>query len=343
MKTETEVARPSSDLSTATLKHALREMLRVRRVEERLAKLYREGKFGGFCHLVIGQEAVAVAAAMAKRADDDILTTYRDHGLALACGMSAFQMIAELLGRVDGSSQGRGGSMHLFDAKNHMHGGHGIVGAHIPLSAGIAFANKYKGNGAVSIAMLGDGAVPNGAFHEALNLAGLWRLPFIALIENNQFAMGTPLSRSNAIVDMYKRAEGYNMEGLVCDGMDFFDVYRTIKKACDLARQFKPVLLEVRTQRYVGHSMSDPVHGHYRTKEEVERAKLLDPITRLSEHLMEAGEMTEAEYKAMDKEVQEEMKQATEDALASPPPSTDDVYKFIYANPEGMVPPGVSA
>lgn len=343
MKMEIEVARPSSDLTTDQLKYALKEMLRIRRIEERLAKLYREGKFGGFCHLIIGQEAVAVASIMAKRADDDILTTYRDHGLALACGMTSFEVIAELLGRVDGCSKGRGGSMHLFDASKHMHGGHGIIGAHIPLGAGLAFANKFNNNGRVAIVMLGDGAVPNGAFHESLNLAGLWRLPFIALIENNHFAMGTPLHRSNAISDMYLRAEGYNMKGVLADGMDFFDMFDKMHLALDYARQFHPVLMEVRTYRFQGHSMSDPVHGHYRTKEDLDNAKRSDPITRLAEYLMDRDEMSEAEYKAIDKDVQAEMKDAVDRALESPAPSTEDVYKYIYANPEGMVPPGWNA
>jgi pyruvate dehydrogenase E1 component alpha subunit len=335
---EADVKDRTSSLSPQDNLHALREMLRIRRMEERAAKLYREGKFGGFCHLVIGQEAVAIGTIMAKNDDDDVLTTYRDHGLALACGMTPVEILGELLGKTLGCSKGRGGSMHMFDREKHFHGGHGIVGAHIPLGAGFAFANKYQKNGRASICFLGDGAVPNGNFHEALNLAGLWKLPYVVVIENNEFGMGTPISRSNAIEDMYKRADGYNMHGILCDGMDFHDVYSKMSEALELARGGKPVLIEARTYRYTGHSMSDPVHGHYRTKEEIDKAKSSDCIARLSAKMIENGDLTEDDYKALDKEISNEMKAAVEESLAGEDPSTDDVYDYIYANPEGMIP-----
>ena len=310
----------------------LRQMLRIRRLEERSDQAYGQGKIGGFCHLYIGQEAVAVGAVGAARPDDYVITTYRDHGLALIRGMAPKSIFAELFGRVDGCSKGRGGSMHLFDKDHNFLGGHGIVGAHIPLATGFAFASKYREEDRVTLCFFGEGAVNNGSFHEALNLAALWKLPIVYLCENNRYGMGTAIERACSVVNVHTRAQAYGIEHSLVDGMDVFEVHAALKKAIERARRGEPSMLELHTYRFRGHSMSDPVHSHYRTKEEVESQRERDPIKRLSAYLEENGLATADEIHAMDREVSAEIKTAMEEALQSPEPSPDTVYDYVYSN-----------
>ena len=301
-------------------------------MEERCAQAYGQGTIGGFCHLYIGQEAVAVGALAATRPDDYVLTTYRDHGMALARGIRPEQIFAELFGRIGGCSKGRGGSMHLFDKEKNFLGGHGIVGAHIPLGTGTAFASKYRGEDRVTLCFFGEGAVQNGAFHESLNLAALWELPIVYVCENNRYGMGTALERASSLLDLHKRAESYGMTHSLVDGMDVLEVYTQVKKAVDGARKGIPSFLETRTYRFRGHSMSDPIHSHYRTKEEVEGERQNDPVLRLLATLEEMGLANQEEFDAIDREVSAEVKAAMEAAMKSPEPDPATVYNFVYAN-----------
>ena len=309
-----------------------RRMLQIRRLEERSAQAYGQGKIGGFCHLYIGQEAVAVGALATLESTDYVLTTYRDHGMALTKGISPLACFAELFGRVAGCSKGRGGSMHFFSNEKNFLGGHAIVGGHIPLGTGVAFASKYRGEKNVTLCFFGEGAVNNGAFHESLNLAALWSLPIVYVCENNRYGMGTPVERASSVYDLHKKAAGYDMQNDFLDGMDVLEVYKGVKKAVDGAREGHPSFLEIRTYRFRGHSMSDPIHSHYRTKDEVDEHRRRDPIANLSELLTEQGIMTEDEIKAMDVEVTGAIKAAMEEALESPEPSPDSVYDYIYKN-----------
>jgi pyruvate dehydrogenase E1 component alpha subunit len=318
--------------STEELLAFLRQMLRIRRLEERSAQAYGQGKIGGFCHLYIGQEAVAVGALAAARADDYVFTTYRDHGMALARGIAPEAIFAELLGRVDGCSKGRGGSMHMYDKSVNFLGGHGIVGAHIPLATGTAFAAKYRGEDRVTLCFFGEGAVNNGAFHEALNLASLWELPVVYLCENNRYGMGTAIERVSKVNDLDTKAKGYAMDHGLINGMDVREVHSTVKTAIEQARKGKPSFYEVRTYRFRGHSMSDPIHSHYRTKEEVENYREQDPISLIQAHLTDTGEATSEELTDMDKEISKEIKAALEVALRSPEPDPSTVYDYVYQN-----------
>jgi pyruvate dehydrogenase E1 component alpha subunit len=318
--------------SVQQLRGFLRAMLRMRRLEERMAQLYGQGKIGGFCHLYIGQEAVAVGALACLRDEDYVVTTYRDHGIALEKGISAAAIFAELMGREAGCARGRGGSMHLFDRERNMMGGHGIVGSHIPLATGMAFASKYRAEDRVTLCFFGEGAVNNGGFHEALNLAALWKLPIVYICENNRYGMGTPIERASSIYDIHKKAEGYDMIHDVVDGMNVETVYQHMKPAVEAARQGKPSFLEIRTYRFRGHSMSDPIHSHYRTKEEVEEQKQQDPIAQLVHTLREQGQITEEEIEAMENEITREMKQAVEEASQSPEPHPRDVYLYTFSD-----------
>ncbi len=322
----------SLPVSKEKLIEFLREMLRIRRLEERAAQAYGQGKIGGFCHLYIGQEAVAVGALAALKPGDASLTTYRDHGLALAAGIDAMPCFAELFGRVDGCSKGRGGSMHFFSKEKNFLGGHAIVGGHIPIGTGVAFAAKYRAEKNVVLCLFGEGAVNNGAFHESLNLAALWGLPIVYICENNRYGMGTPVERASSVYDLHKKAAGYDMDNACLDGMDVLEVYDGVKKAVDRAREGHPAFLEIRTYRFRGHSMSDPIHSHYRTKDEVDDHRKRDPITNLSALIQERGVLSETEVKALDKEVTAEIKAAMEAALESPEPNPDDVYDFVYKN-----------
>jgi pyruvate dehydrogenase E1 component alpha subunit len=311
----------------------LRQMVLIRRFEEKAGEAYSLGKIGGFCHLYIGQEAVAVGSLAALRADDYITCSYREHGHALARGLSPRAVMAELFGKAAGCSGGKGGSMHLFDASLGFLGGHGIVGGHIPLSTGMAFAIKYRNTDQVAVCYFGEAAVNNGAFHEALNMAALWKLPAVYICENNRYGMGTALERASAIYDISERACSYDMANEVVDGQDVLVMHAAMERAVERARADKhPTLLEVRTYRFMGHSMSDPIHGHYRTREEVEDQRKRDPIAVWSQRLIEDGLMDQAAVKALDKEVVEEVEDAYRFADEAPEPEPEELYSDVYAN-----------
>jgi pyruvate dehydrogenase E1 component alpha subunit len=310
----------------------LRQMLLIRRFEEKSGEAYSLGKIGGFCHLYIGQEAVAVGSIAALGPDDYITASYREHGHALARGMTPRAVMAELFGKAEGCSGGKGGSMHLFDASLGFLGGHGIVGGHIPLTTGMAFAAKYRNTDQVAVCYFGEAAVNNGAFHEALNMAALWKLPAIYICENNRYGMGTALERASAIYDISQRACSYDMANAVVDGQDVLAVYDATMQAVERARtEKKPTLLEIRTYRFMGHSMSDPIHGHYRTKEEVEEQRQRDPIQVWSKKLMEDGIMDEDSIRALDEEVQAEVMDAYEFAEQAPDPEPEALWTDVYA------------
>src|SRR5690349_9268914 len=312
----------------------LRQMVLIRRFEEKAGEAYSLGKIGGFCHLYIGQEAVAVGSLATLRPDDYITCSYREHGHALARGISSRAVMAELFGKATGCSEGKGGSMHLFDASLGFLGGHGIVGGHIPLSTGMAFAAKYRDTDQVAVCYFGEAAVNNGAFHEALNMAALWKLPAIYICENNRYGMGTALERASAIYDISERACSYDMANEVVDGQDVLVMYAAMERAVERARKEKaPTLLEVRTYRFMGHSMSDPIHGHYRTREEVEEHRKRDPIALWSKRLMDERIMDEPAIRALDAEVQAEVADAYEFAEQAPDPDPAALFTDVYANP----------
>ncbi|MEO8032017.1 MAG: pyruvate dehydrogenase (acetyl-transferring) E1 component subunit alpha [Gemmatimonadota bacterium] len=322
-----------SDTATAErYRGYLRQMMLIRRFEEKAGEAYSLGKIGGFCHLYIGQEAVAVGTMAMLGPNDKITCSYREHGHALARGMTARVCMAELFGKAAGSSHGKGGSMHLFDASLGFLGGHGIVGGHIPLTAGMAFAIKYKGGDGVAICYFGEAAANNGAFHEALNMAGLWKLPAIFICENNRYGMGTALDRASAIYNIADRGAAYDMTREIVDGQDLLEVMAAMDRAVVRARRpSSPTLLEIRTYRFMGHSMSDPIHGHYRTKEEVEAHRKRDPIHLWSEKLMADGLMTAEAIEKMDAEVVAEVLDAYEFADAAPEPAAEELWNDVYA------------
>jgi pyruvate dehydrogenase E1 component alpha subunit len=308
-----------------------RQMLLIRRVEEECARAYAEGKIGGFLHLYIGQEAVAVGALAALRHDDYVITTYRDHGMALTKGMSARSLMAELWGKKTGCSQGLGGSMHLFDAKNNMLGGYGIVGGHIPLAAGVAFASKYRADGKVTLCFFGEGAVSIGGFHEGLSLAALWKLPIVFICENNEYSMGTPLSRSMSVEDVSMKALGYGVDRDRFFAVDVLEVEKRIGEAVQRARELSlPTLVEVRTYRFRGHSMSDP--AKYRTKDELDEHKKKDPLVRAREKLVTDG-YGDARLDQMEKEVEAEVADAVKFADESAEPDASILEATTYVGP----------
>ncbi|MEO6067688.1 MAG: pyruvate dehydrogenase (acetyl-transferring) E1 component subunit alpha [Gemmatimonadota bacterium] len=321
------------DAPTAELYRSyLRQMLLIRRFEEKAGEAYSLGQIGGFCHLYIGQEAVAVGSIAALRHDDVLTCSYRDHGHALARGISARAIMAELFGKATGCTKGKGGSMHLFDASKGFLGGHGIVGAHIPITTGMAFAFKYRGGDQVAVCYFGEAAVNNGAFHEALNMAALWKLPAIFICENNRYGMGTALERASAIYDISERACSYDMANEVVDGQDVMAMRTAMDRAVTRGRKESlPTLLEVRTYRFMGHSMSDPIHGHYRTKEEVEEQRKRDPIAVWGEALRTAKLIDEAGIKAMDESVIAEVTDALKFAEESPDPDASELWTDVYA------------
>jgi pyruvate dehydrogenase E1 component alpha subunit len=322
-----------SDAATAEkYRGYLRQMMLIRRFEEKAGEAYSLGKIGGFCHLYIGQEAVAVGTMAMLGPNDKITCSYREHGHALARGMSARTCMAELFGKGTGSSKGKGGSMHLFDASLGFLGGHGIVGGHIPLTAGMAFAIKYKGGDGVAVCYFGEAAANNGAFHEALNMAGLWKLPAIFICENNRYGMGTALDRASATYNIAERGAAYDMTREVVDGQDLLEVMAAMDRAVVRARRpSSPTLLEVRTYRFMGHSMSDPIHGHYRTKEEVEAHRKRDPIHLWSEKLLADGLITQDAIDKLDAEVVAEVLDAYEFADASAEPAAEELWNDVYA------------
>ena len=315
--------RMSSDLEH--LSRLYREMLLIRRVEEESARSYAEGKIGGFLHLYIGQEPVAVGAIAALRPDDYVIGTYRDHGIALAKGMSARALFAELYGKATGCSRGLGGSMHMFDKEHHMLGGYGIVGGHLPLAAGTAYASKYRGDGRVTLCFFGEGASTIGGFAEGLALAALWKLPVVLICENNQYSMGTPLYRSLAVEDVSLRALAHGMPRDRFDGDDVIKVKRRIAEAVERARTTgEPTLVEVVTYRFRGHSMSDP--GLYRTKDEVEEWKRRDPLNRSRARLTELG-MQEQELVTLEADVKAEIEDAVK--FAEDSPAADEYLPYV--------------
>lgn len=319
----------SLGLSVEEVGDIYRNMLLQRRFEERSAQMYGRQKIGGFLHLYIGQEAISTGSAYAiKPGLDSAITAYRDHGLALALGMTSNECMAELFGKVDGCSKGKGGSMHFFSKEKGMFGGHGIVGAHIPVAAGIAFAHMYKNDGGVCICYLGDGAVWQGAFHETLNLASLYSLPVVYVIENNQYAMGTAVDRATAETDLFKQCVSYAMPGSLVDGMDVFSVCQAMRDHVDMAREGQPSIVEIRTYRYRGHSMSDP--GKYRTKEELEAKKNEDPILRLKSYLIQESLMSNEELDVLDVEVKAEVAASVTFADESSFPPLEDIYEHVY-------------
>ena len=311
----------------------LRQMLLIRRFEEKAAEAYALGKIGGFCHLSIGQEAVAVGSLAALREDDYAICSYREHGQALMRGIPPGAVMAELFGKATGCSKGKGGSMHLFDARRRFMGGHAIVGGHIPLATGIAFAIKYQGGDQVCVCYFGEAAVNIGAFHEALNMASVWKLPVIFLCENNRYGMGTAFERVAAVTDVAEHACSYDMAAELVDGMNVLTVHDATRRAVDRARKGgHPTLLEVRTYRYMGHSMSDPLHGVYRTKDEVEEQKKKDPISQLADKLKEEKLMDQAGLDALDAAVHAEVDEAVKFADESPDPDPAELYTDVLAD-----------
>jgi len=314
-----------------TLIRLYREMLLARRFEEKAAESYSLGKIGGFCHLYIGQEAVAIGALAALRQDDYVLTSYREHAHAIAKGISADAVMAELYGKATGCSRGKGGSMHMFDASVNFLGGHAIVGGQIPLATGIAFASKYKGTDQVTLCFFGEAAVNQGAFHESLNMAQLWKLPCIYICENNQYGMGTSLARAMSLQDVAQKACAYDMASEFVDGMDVLAVLQATQRAVERARtQSLPTLIEFRTYRFMGHSMSDP--GNYRTRLEIEKHQERDPLKLFRSTLEEEKILSEKEFAAMEEEIKAEVENAVRFAEESPEPDQAELYTDVYAN-----------
>jgi len=332
--TKAEKKKQQPDAATAARwKDWLRQMLLIRRFEEKAGEAYSLGKIGGFCHLYIGQEAVAVGSIAALGPGDYIVASYREHGHALARGLSARVVMAELFGKADGCSGGKGGSMHIFDASKGFLGGHGIVGGHIPLATGMAFSAKYRDSHEVAVCYFGEAAVNNGAFHEALNMAALWKLPAVYICENNRYGMGTALERASAIYDISERACSYDMANEVVDGQDVLTVHQAMTRAVTRARDEKhPTLLEIRTYRFMGHSMSDAVSGTYRTKAELDEYLKRDPITLLRTTMQEAGELTEEEVAKMDEEIKAIVQDAWDFADASPEPPLEALYEDVLVD-----------
>jgi len=321
------------DADPALRKDLLRSMLLQRRFEERCAEAYALGKIGGFCHLYIGQEAISAGTMSLLRPDDYVVTSYRDHGQAIARGMTPRAVMAELFGRIDGCSRGKGGSMHLFDKNLGFLGGHGIVGGHIPLAAGVAWAIKYRKGDQVCVCFFGEAAVNIGAFHEALNMAALWNLPAIFVIENNRYGMGTAISRATANEDVRARAAAYRMLGESVDAQDVFAVRDAMGRAIDLARrEGKPTLLEMRTFRFMGHSMSDAASGTYRSKEELEESMKKDPILLLHDLMRREEQLSDGEFAKMDEEQKAIVQDAWDFADASPEPPLEELHAHVLVD-----------
>ncbi|MGE0152993.1 MAG: pyruvate dehydrogenase (acetyl-transferring) E1 component subunit alpha [Reyranellaceae bacterium] len=318
-----------SKIDGARLRQYYRDMLLIRRFEERAGQMYGMGLIGGFCHLYIGQEAVVVGMQAAIDKDDAVITSYRDHGHMLACGMDPKGVMAELTGRRGGYSKGKGGSMHMFSREKKFFGGHGIVGAQVPIGTGLAFAQKYSGTGNLTLTYFGDGSANQGQVYEAFNMAALWKLPVIYIIENNKYAMGTSIERATAIVDLYKHGEAFGIPGEQVDGMDVLAVREAGDKAVDYVRSGKgPYVLEMKTYRYRGHSMSDP--GKYRTKDEVERMRTEhDPIEQARRLLLDGKHIDEAALKEIDREVKTVVAEAAEFAQHSPEPDPGELYTDV--------------
>lgn len=329
-------AGPSADpvtanVSAAALKAYYRDMLLIRRFEEKAGQLYGMGLIGGFCHLYIGQEAVVVGLEAAAEPGDKRITSYRDHGHMLACGLDPAGVMAELTGRSGGLSKGKGGSMHMFSKEKHFYGGHGIVGAQVPLGAGLAFADKYLDNGRVTFAYFGDGAANQGQIYETFNMAALWKLPCVFVIENNHYAMGTAQKRSTSTPDLYTRGAAFGIPGEAVDGMDVLAVKAAGDKAVAHCRSGAgPYILEINTYRYRGHSMSDP--AKYRTREEVQKVRdEKDCIEHVRDLLLAGGHATEDDLKAIDRDIKDIVNAAADFARESPEPDLSELWTNIYA------------
>ena len=325
-----KVTKKSTDENHDLLKF-YRDMLLIRRFEEKAGQLYGMGLIGGFCHLYIGQEAVVVGLEAAARDGDKRITSYRDHGHMLACGMDPNGVMAELTGRSGGYSKGKGGSMHMFSKEKNFYGGHGIVGAQVPLGAGLAFADRYRENNCVTFTYFGDGAANQGQVYETFNMAALWKLPVIFVIENNQYAMGTAQERSTSSPEIYTRGEAFGIKGEAVDGMDVIAVKTAGDKAADYCRAGKgPYILEIKTYRYRGHSMSDP--AKYRTREEVQKMRAQrDPIEAVRTLLISEKHAIDEEIKTIDKEIKEIINACAEYAKDSPEVSAEELWTDIYA------------
>jgi pyruvate dehydrogenase E1 component alpha subunit len=323
------IGAPTAKADKAQLLEYYRGMLLIRRFEEKAGQLYGMGLIGGFCHLYIGQEAVVVGIQAALGEGDQVITAYRDHGHMLACGMDPAGVMAELTGRSGGYSKGKGGSMHMFSREKNFFGGHGIVGAQVPIGTGLAFANKYRGNDRVSTTYFGDGAANQGQVYESFNMAALWKLPVIYIIENNQYAMGTSVERSSAETHLFKRGSSFNIPGEQVDGMDVLAVRAAADKAVKWCREGNgPIILEMKTYRYRGHSMSDP--AKYRTREEVDQYReKRDPIDHLRQVIIETKQASEEELKELDKEIRGIVNHAAEFAQTSPEPDAAELWTEI--------------
>jgi len=319
-------------LDPAELLKYYRDMLLIRRFEEKAGQMYGMGLIGGFCHLYIGQEAVVVGMQAATIQGDSVITSYRDHGHMLACGMDPRGVMAELTGRRGGYSKGKGGSMHMFSKEKGFFGGHGIVGAQVPLGTGLAFAHQYSGRNNVSLTYFGDGAVNQGQVGEALNMAALWKLPCIYVVENNRYGMGTAIERASASTELYRRGEAYGIPGEAVDGMNVLTVKEAGERAVAQARAGKgPTILEMKTYRYRGHSMSDP--AKYRSKEEVEKMRTQhDPIDQLAKFLIDEGYADEAALKKIDREVKDIVTDAAEFAQNSPEPDPSELWTDVLVD-----------
>lgn len=306
-----------------------KKMLLIRRFEEKCGQLYGMGEIGGFCHLYIGQEAVIAGVSAAKTTQDSTITSYRDHGHIIASDIDPKYVMAELTGRATGCSKGKGGSMHMFNKIGKFYGGHGIVGAQVPLGTGIAFAEKYNKTNNVCLTFMGDGAVNQGQVYEAFNMAAMWKLPVIYIIENNQYSMGTSVERSTAMTELYRKGESFGIQGVKVDGMDVEAIYDTTKQALDFVRSGQgPIIIETKTYRFRGHSMSDP--AKYRAKEEVEKYKEVDPIAIVRAHIIAESYCSEDQIKNIEKETKNQMTEIEEFALSSPLPDVSELYTDVF-------------
>ncbi len=316
-------------MDKSTLLEWYRQMVLIRRFEQRCAELYSLGKIGGFLHLYIGQEAVAVGSIAARQEGDHVITAYRDHAHALAVGSETGPVMAELLGKATGVSKGKGGSMHLADVDRHYWGGYAVVGGHLSLATGIALAEQYKETDNAVLCYMGDGSTNIGYFHESLNLAGVWNLPVVWIVENNQYGMGTAVERASAAKDMITKAKGYGLKGVQVNGMDVMEVYKATQKALKAVRAGKgPQFLEMITYRFEGHSMGDPLR--YRTKEEVEKWREDDPIGILERHILSQTDATQEELQAIDEAVEAHLQEAVDFAEKSPLPKPEDLFADIF-------------
>ncbi len=308
---------------------AFEKMLLIRRFEEKCGQFYGMGLIGGFCHLYIGQEAVIAGIQAGKHKDDSTITSYRDHGHIIMSGIDPKYVMAELTGKASGCSKGKGGSMHMFNSEGKFYGGHGIVGAQVPIGTGLAFAEKYNGTKNICFTFFGDGAVNQGQVYEAFNIAALWKLPVVYVIENNEYSMGTSLERSTAMTDLYKKGESFGIPGVQVDGMNIDSVYNIAAQASKYVRSGKgPVIIEAKTYRYRGHSMSDP--ANYRSKKEVEEYKEKDPIALVKNIILENSYAKEEEVKKIEKKIKAQIAEIAEYATSEPLPSEDELYTDIY-------------